>query len=508
MHFPSIFHEHHLAAQPPSYFSVTCTNQVIATPTERPQSFASSHESIISSTSSESTITRQQQAESLCSISSNTDLDSPQTPACGDLPSYSSGADVQPITSENSFSGILKVTVENSKISYDIGDVIHGKLSFSPVKPIELSSISVSFEGEESTVKNAWNSEVHTKRKLSLGRHTVLPSSLPSDMKAIPGFIYSFPFSFRVPDVLPEEVCTDRVLDHIRLPPSLGSSPNFILPMNNLPDNVARIFYLLHATVEYKDSTQSDDIKKFHAFNFLHILPSFSLTPENIKRAQVSSSSGIQSLRKGLFKSSNGSVELQVKNLPAIPKHCSTIATVPLVVSFYPNKKSSKATPPQITQVSVKLISRTLFTTQTGFKTSPPNLDTPEATTVMQKHFLRQITPANTIWEEHEMPPTSTGNGNSQHVYKTVFNIPVSLHDSKLITPTFESCFIARDYTLDFTVRFEDKSIFCVSAPVNVVSTLSPRSNLPFDPSFVSQSQNVEIAENHAPSSKSSYSQS
>lgn len=394
------------------------------------------------------------------------------------LPMYSAGADVQPVTVHNSISTLSKIVISNPRPFYDIGEFIHGTIIFAPRKAVDIDAIYIVLEGEEKTTKSSWTNDVYTKRHFKLAHHIVPHFALPTDMKALPGFIYSFPFTLQIPEILSSGSCKEGVPEHFRLPPSLGSPKERLTPEENLPHNVAQIVYNLRSCVKILDSTGTESRNYCHSLSFVRLLPSYSLAPNSLQRVKNKNGYARQSVKRGMLKKScKGIMELKMFNVPALPIVSSTPTTLPLLLSFVPSMDDSSIPPPQVSLISVKLNARTLYSTENSFTTSPPAEDLETTTAVNQKFSVFRLTPETTRWE---FDVSKAAQENGRPAYSTLFHLPLSLPQDSLIVPTFESCLVARDYTIEVTAYLSDKSMLTLSTPVNVVASLAPRSNIPF----------------------------
>lgn len=425
-------------------------------------------------------------ASSLCPNSQNLDLNtlasSIQTlaldPCEENLPIYSAGADVQPVTVHNSIPTLSKIVISNPKPYYDIGDIIHGKIIFAPRKVVDVDTIYIVLEGEESTTKSSWTNNVYTKRHFKLAHHIVPPSALPADMKALSGYRYSFPFTLQIPDLLQSGACEQGIDEHFRLPPSLGSPKELLTPEDNLPQNVARIVYNLRSCVKILDSTGTATQNYCHALSMVRLLPSYSLSPNSLQRVKMNHGYARQSVKKGMLKKScKGIMELKLFNVPELPIVSFTSTALPLLLSFVPSIDNPSVPPPQVSLISVKLNARTLYSTGKSFLTSPPAEDLETTALVNQKFSVFRLTPETTRWE-FDVAKAATENG--KPAYSTLFHLPLCLPQDNLIVPTFESCLVARDYTIEVTVYLSDNYMLTLSTPVNVVASLAPKSNIPF----------------------------
>ena len=387
-----------------------------------------------------------------------------------ELPSYSEGCNIKPVDAETVFSPLLKVHVSNSKRTYGLGEFIYGHIILVPKKIIKISSIFVVLEGDEVSTKSSWSANVITSRHMNLGHHITPSSAMPPDMKALPGFVYTFLFSLQIPEAKSSSMQDKTIPEHLRLPPSLGSPPQFPIAENDTPGNVARICYRLKASITtvQKDGLPSNVV---NAYNYIHLTPSYSLSPSARQRTQKDSYLVRQGIKKGLLKkTSTGIMELRMRNISELTMIPSGPTTVPLTVSYCATSEASSQLLPQITLVSTKLIARTRYSSQGVFKTSPPSDTHPGIISVSQKIVLNRMSPQNSNWELN-----STTNA-----YSTVFHLPLTLPIDKRIVPTFESCFISRDYNLEVRLYLASSSSITLTLPVNVVVSVLPDSDFPF----------------------------
>lgn len=396
-----------------------------------------------------------------------------------DLPSYSIGANIQPVTTQNALATMLKVSITNPKPTYDIGDFIYGTMTFAPRKEVEIDRIFAVLEGEETTVKSTWSADVFTRRKMNLAFHVVPQTALPLDMKAKPGFLYSFPFAIQIPGSQPPQPkCSTNTPEHKRLPPSLGSPAEHAIPLNNLPGNVARVTYRIRATVKTQEPRTGKSVEHCHGLSFIHITPSYSLTPAALERVHKQPrSSYLESKKNLLKKSSKGALELKLPEIPALPLFSTHTTRIPLLISFMPTTEAGLNAPPQVSQITTKLNSRTLYSTEVEFPTSPASESPSNSISKVHQSFpLNKLSPAATPWELDIAKAAQAG---VKTAYTSLFHLPVLLQWNKLLTPTFESCFVARDYTIEVKVSFQDKSSISISVPINIVASMAPKSNFP-----------------------------
>lgn len=400
----------------------------------------------------------------------------PAHPVEAELPSYSEGGVIEPVEqSKHVRIPVLKVAVSNSQPTYGLGEVIYGNLIYTPKQAADVSSIFVMLEGEEIATKPGWKSDIIVRRHMNLASHYVPESSFPRERILQPGFSYSFPFVIQIPEAKnlansPTSVPDEDLAapEFLRISPTLGSPPEFLIADNDLPGNIARISYRLRGTVRV--CRVRDSVKLECAYNYVHITPSYSLSPIALGRISERSSYTSQSnVVKGKLKKLNyGVIEMQMPQLPALSMASQGTKTAALKVFFRPDVLTDL--PPSVSQITVNLVSRTIYSSTGSFTTSPPTADQPGVNSVRQKVSLTKLSPNSDPWR---LDPVVGA-------HCAVFQIPLSLPTDKRIVPTFESCFITRDYTIEISIQLDSKSSPKLSVPVNVVASDVPTSTFPF----------------------------
>lgn len=384
------------------------------------------------------------------------------------LPFYCSGASVEQVTDQNALYSMPKVSVNNLKDTYDIGDIIDGTIKFCPVKEVKLHAVFVVLECKVATVHSKWQSSQHTGRRMIFTHYVVPTASLPQDKIAMPKMIYAFPFTLQVPAAQTQGIsCETGVHEHLQLPPSVGSLTGISHLEDNLPSDVARINYQLRATVQVVEPGTADKIINFcHGTEFLHFTPSYFpsiASLQNLSRLENFSTS--QKLKKQLWrKAPKGSVEIQILHVPVLSMAPTQIVTIPLQLIFFPEQTDSAITPPMVSQITTNLVSQTFYTYD---KEIPAAKDKSEKQKVTRPFLLSKLAIGTTAWNLHSA-------SKSIPAYSTVLEVPVSLPKTRLITPTFETCLVARDYKLQVTVHLQNKSRVAVEVPVVVVARLPP----------------------------------
>lgn len=387
------------------------------------------------------------------------------------LPTYSLGATVEPVTRKNLQHNMLKITINSPRDTYSIGDIIRGKILFSPVKEVEIHRIFIVLECKIATFKPGWQSDYTTSRNMVFTYHTVPVDALPLDLRAQKNFLYTFPFTLQVPQMQTDgDLCKLNLDHHLNLPPSVGSLSGVTESLNNLPGDVARINYQLRATVQQIEEDTRQVSHFCNGVKYLHFIPSYHPSPSAIKVLLQKSYSSRHELKKSVWKkSTRGIAELKVLHLPVLSMNINQTVNVLLALSFCPKFSEASNPPPMVAQMTTQLVARTYYSVKEEI---PIAMRESKARQVTQTFVLNKLTTATTPWELAfteftDNPPIST-----TPMYSTQFQIPVTLPQDKSITPNFETCLIARDYLLKIKMYFQDSTMVSVSVPAVIVARL------------------------------------
>lgn len=400
------------------------------------------------------------------------------------LPQYTTGGQVIP-TGTNTTPNILSIQLNNPQLHYDIGDVIHGTITFSPRLPTEITAIGVTFLGEEVTTRSGWTSDTVVKRLFGLSQHLVPIDALPPNGICSPGFTYSYPFSLLVPDLIPlseASCCKEGIPVHYRLPPSLGSPPQYPESIYNVPNNAARITYSLQAFAK-GPATKNRGPYTTQYLKYIRIRPSYT-PPPSLLSPQILKSQFQKNIKKGLLKrTSSGNVCATVTEAPVLALNDQASSTSVPVKITYTTPSSQPIPPPKIYKISVNLNAVTSYSTRYPLH-SNKELDNSSlisedasslhVSTQKVESFLLDPSQFRSSWE---LDPKNS------HSYITTMVLPIafSARHKHYIAPTFESCFISRKYVMEASIHVTGGQQVCVEAPLIVLSSLVSRSNMPFD---------------------------
>lgn len=401
------------------------------------------------------------------------------------LPQYNSGGQVTP-TGSNASLSVLSIQLANPQATYDIGDVIHGTITFSPRKQTAITSITILAHGEEFTTKSGWTSDRSISRSFTICQHNVPVDALPQDGLCYKGFTYTYPFSMIVPDLLPfsePSCCKEGLPLHYRLPPSMGSPPQYPDSMFDVPYNSARVTYSLSATVKGSPtkSRPSPYIAQF--LKYIRVLPSYTPSPNSLSPRSPKAQSTI---KRGLLKrATSGSISASVLGIPILAlQDFSPAASVPVNIT-YSGISAGFSVPPKICKVITSILSTTTYSTRNPLASD----DTTEDASALQSSSedsnlnvdiqrigLFRLDPSS------EQVNWTLNSESSFKSYSTILHLPVSISEGKdWLPPTFDSCYISRKYSVEFSISVVGGEMVTVEAPLNLLNSLVARSNMPFD---------------------------
>lgn len=309
-------------------------------------------------------------------------------------PSYGSECIIEELTAKNR--PLRPITInfsqfpDSKKRAYSNGDSIIATLLIAPTIPINLESISVSFEAEEVVRKSSWSHVQFLRRHIKLANHDFL--NLPQDSALLPGYLYSFPFSLEIPQIQSATACDNADpsadptfirqchhncnspsvgFNHLKLPSTSGCHPNqSVSPLVDLASKTARVTYKLKPLVKGFEMHTGKPFVGIESDVFVKVLPSYPLpaqllTPPPVPYTafrQYTKKSGFSLLSSG--KKSVGTIKLTINRYPILPiyTHDEETPKIALTLQYFPDiANTEKSTsPPAIHNVSLYLKARTI----------------------------------------------------------------------------------------------------------------------------------------------------
>ncbi|KAJ5621899.1 hypothetical protein N7528_005131 [Penicillium herquei] len=277
-----------------------------------------------------------------------------------------------------------------------------------------------------------------------------------------PGTQYKIPFHFVVPIQLPVQICQHKCTniqvnqEHLNLPPSLGQTAQFFDNGHDMGPKEAKISYAITVTTRQAGGKNKPWKKPREYKHPIYILPK---SPENAPILIPLDSWFYQlntqkSLRQGIFQSPAGSLSASTFQPPAIqllgtsqPRDSAELSTTLRVNLVFEPSNPEKA-PPKSISTKVKLKAMTFFGVEpwedSPDLTHPGNWDTRRAYWSDSVPILsNQMAPNWSLCRKG-----SNDEMGNRTVYTASMEILITLPSSRVYLPTFNSCFIARMYSL------------------------------------------------------------
>lgn len=461
-------------------------------------------------------------------------------------PKYGCDFTVEPVTLKNKNPQMLKFSLAGPPNRVlENREIIMGSLEVSPIINCKISSLTVSIECEEATMRPGWSHDYLLTRKIKL--KTTEITNLPPDSTVMKGNLYSFPFSIQIPEFLDPMACSDitdvdtAVSDcHTRLPPTLGPLPDSPVPYPDVPSNVARVTYRLVAVLKCVNPSTGHVYTNVSIGRYINVIPSYSVSPEAFAPSPLPYRSFLE-VTKSMGKLGTARrpicvAQLEVPQHPILSLSTKTVTMLPLSLKCYPSPGSEGAAPPPIKKLSVYLKSRTMLSHETSFKTLPSNLtsikpvqietstsdvlNASKGISVNATAFALAPPPAGyketfhtflitrlttTGFQWPNTPSMLTSSHGNRMVYSADFAVPLVMPSKyeRSLVPNYHSCFTMRDYTLVVVVEFSSNNILNLEVPAIMVKNpidVFPNST----PSYSETENEVLKKEKCAPASQAS----
>lgn len=395
-------------------------------------------------------------------------------------------------------------------------DRIDGTVTISPSQPTPFDQVEISLVGSTRTFVDRLGPTAAVSARseaFQLFLKMDMPindDSYPEDRLLLPSQTYRFPFTFIVPEALPNS-CKHRTSSHklkdmhLRLPPTLGDAGVFGKSGPQLHDcapEMVKISYGIRVRLQRRRPGQDKDMIISDRTHKVRIIPAMEEQPPiEIGDEDEYCLRREKSLRKGLLKAKNGRVVVealqpQSLHLPAPTdddsgEDPSAMATIQL--RFEP--MSDNVEPPKLGQLVSKLRVGTFFA-------STPRLSFPS--TRAQMHDTNQglyvdVLPLSsrnmsaTEWLKHE-PYTVPAEANVRRdsgmslsgqascpeptkeykaelpFYTAQLLVPITPPKGKTLVPTFHSCLVSRLYNLELSLSIGPSTSVSLKVPIQISS--------------------------------------
>ena len=392
--------------------------------------------------------------------------------------------------------------------SYTSLDAIKGEICITTSSDTSFDDIYITFEGatrtfvEKIATTSPTNGRTEAYQSFLRLVQPMNSESFPESQVLEAGKVYTFPFTFVVPERLLPQSCTHSKGAsfpdgaHLALPPSLGD-PMVASMGKSLMDDMAPDMGTVAYAVKCRITSGRGTTGKYRILTEtskkLRIIPAVPEAPPLSVEGGLKDDYKLRkekTIRKGLFKSKLGrlvmeSVQPSSLRLPPLKSHldCPVTTMATVNVRFDPADESSQ--PPRLNNLQAKLKVATFFS-------SMPMQELPSKSSDFHYSSIKGIFVdalnlssrclANQGWEKHDinspsaMPtrrdsawstasssskkipsPSSAYSGRSFYTARIV--VPISLpKGNKVFVPSFHSCLISRIYALDLYLSINTPS--------------------------------------------------
>lgn len=321
---------------------------------------------------------------------------------------------------------------------------------------------------------------------------------------------YKFPFTFVVPEALPNtckhKTASDRVKsDHLRLPPSLGDAEISGIGstlMDDLAPDMTRITYGVRVRLQKLRAGDEKEIILSDKTRKIRVVPAIEEQPPvTVEDSEEYCLRREKSIRKGLLKAKSGKLVMKAHqpkslHLPAPESEDSegsNSATTMASVQLRFDPTGENVEPPKLGQISSKLRVGTFFASCARQNFPSQKTMRWDATQGLYVDVINLSARciSGTEWLRHEPHTPSTmadlrrGSGLSisgqafcpepSDIYKPELPfytaellIPVSPPKTKLLVPTFHSCLVSRVYNLEMSLSLPPTSSISLKVPLQV----------------------------------------
>lgn len=328
------------------------------------------------------------------------------------------------------------------------------------------------------------------------------PIDHPQETRLLPGQLYSFPFSFVVPESISPQQCEHSTKNveveqaHNELPPTFESRTSrfWEYAAGTRATKACKISYKIRVVISAKP--QATGIPKHRLCDVsrpLRIIPSAKIIKRNddvpqclVHERQLECR--FMGRKLGTFHiAAEEPKSIQVSPTCSGLKEASTSA-VQLHLTF---DSTTNSPPPWLCKVYSKLEIATYYGTS-PWESFPTMKDMKRTDTDQEAYItttpLRPIDLTSVRWEKlpsfesaidkMEVSALESSVGSSleipKHSYTTSITIPIDMTEVDVLVPTFHSCLVSRTYTIDLTLSYNIPSAICKSTmnlriPIEVV---------------------------------------
>lgn len=368
----------------------------------------------------------------------------------------------------------MKINIHAPPVHYDVGDYIHGSLTVTPHKSFKVKTLKILLKlcdlGSNTTFKGRI-SKTSNSTYVIVACTEITLGTLPTNGEMLQGKQYQVPFILQIPYLLPSTCCSQRVIQHARLPPSIIGQSN---------SKQAGRYYVESLLLS------SGEPSKAHilcASTGVSILPSYTIFQTYIDTTHYKSTVKLPVHSLLPYHKPAGTFTISVNMPPSmslLPK-TSAVDVIPVEISFVPGIKYCKP-PPEIKSIVFQLHCKTVRS-KTGELTTFPCELCKDLKVTSKKIWLKSIKPVSTIWKLETRGPEMAFDCEYKAVIQLPLQLPAPSEKARhALVPTFDSCFTSRRYELEVKVNLKKKGTYSLCAPVTIVASQTPRPQTPLLP--------------------------
>lgn len=363
----------------------------------------------------------------------------------------------------------IKIHIHAPPVHYDIGDYIHGSLTITPHKSFKVKTLKILLKlcgfGLNTTFKDKI-SKTSNSTYVIVASTEITIGTLPTNGEMLQGKQYQVPFTLKVPYLLPSTCCSQGVVQHARLPPSLIGQSN---------SKQAGRYYVESLLLSSGEPSKAHILS---ASTCVSILPSYTVFRTYINTTHCKSTIELPVHRFLAYHKPAGTFTISVNmpsNMTLLPK-TSAGDVINVEISFVPGGEHCKS-PPEIKSIVFQLYCKTVRS-KTGELTKFPCELCKDLKVTSKKVWLKTIKPVPTIWKLEMLGPGMEFNCKYKAIIQLPLQLPAPSEKARYaLVPTFDSCFTSCRYELEVKINLKNKGSCSLCSLVTVVTSQTPRSH-------------------------------
>lgn len=375
------------------------------------------------------------------------------------LPSYETGSEVIQIANGFPSSSPLVTVVTDKPLDapHDIGDIVSGRIYISPKADIEVNQILIDLHYKSISSRNDMINLNQYTHVVLLAKYLIPDQTFPNNHIFKKGFRYEFPFSLRIPEQVPDDICHCQLPGHSYLPQSVGCLFDALQFRGDVSDNFSRVVYYVRARIRNSNENQNSKIIATGQRPFVFRSTSLGSEILHLKNKDGTpffkpNYSVEKSLIQGLFKRTEiGTMKIQVEcpviKLPPdfMAEAGSLTELLHVTLAFTPH--STDQPPPEISNVYFRLISHLISSREMlDHYMIPKESKVHTCSDTLSNQTMKIGKPVWSLNADHK--------NQVQFISCTKFPFRFPINEKTRI-PTFYDCLVSRTYELNLTFSFK-----------------------------------------------------